>query len=1347
MLSITAVYSQGSKTVKKLVKAPIMTQAGVNNQFYGNSTPVTPQDGNSSLGNSYVFSACGLGYTTASVSLYMRLAGGTSQPASMVISGIPACAQIEKAFLYTDASGNGISVNATLTNPLSSSNTFPMTMIGSSIDKCWSSVGYSATYSYRADVTSIISGNGAYTVSGLPTGATNDVDGATLIIIYKDPSASFTGNIVLADGAAVVQGGIIGYNLTGFSACSASSNATAFMIVADLQKISNVNLILNGTGDLLPSASQNFWNFEQINTSLFAGQSTSYFEVNSSGDCYNLLLTGLYYTTNCSVCSPQALTIATTQTASCGNTGAASVSASGGTAPYSYLWTGGFITQTISGLSPGTYNVSVADANNCITGTAAVTVPANTISATASASGSSEINCSISNITLIGTGGGTYSWSGPGIISGANSANPIINQPGTYSLVVTSGVCTSSVSTVSITQNTTPPGANASAGGVLTCSSPNIILSGTPSGMNYSWSGPGILSGGSTSSPVVNQPGTYNLTVTNPSNGCSSNTSVLVSQNTTAPGASASSSGVITCAATSISLSGTSTSGISYSWSGPGIVSGGNTANPTVNQPGNYNLTVTGSNGCTSTSAVNVSQNATLPNAVASSGSTVTCSSTAVSLSASPAGLSYTWSASAGSSITGGANSQAATANGSGPYTVIVFDPSNGCSASSNVSPTINNTPPAATASAGSGGVLTCSTASITLSGGPSGGMNYSWSGPGIVSGGSTANPIVNQPGTYNLIVTNQVNGCSANASTTISQNIIIPTVSIGPSSFTTTCASPTVQLTANSSTATVNYSWQVPSTGSLNNSSIASPIASGTGIFTVMVTNTANGCSSSTAFSQVFADAAAPSVSLSANSLVLTCATTTIGVTATAAGSNLSYSWSPSPFSGGNTTNPVFDTPGSYTVVITNTVNSCSTLANLIVTTNTVAPSVSVSPTQTLNCVTTTATLTASSSASSSNYTWAGPGITGTSNTAAVVVNLPGTYSVVITDNTNGCNSSVVTGLVVNDIATPTATILAVSSNSTISCISPTVTLSAASTPTNVSYSWSTGVNTSTAGIVNPGVITVTVTNMVNGCGTTAQYAITGNVIMPQVVTTTAILACGSNTLSMLASSTNTNANYSWYGPSLLSIVSGSNTASPVCSEVGTYTLVVTDPVTSCITTTTVSVVQGTITAAFTADPLSGVSPLSVNFTNQSNGATGYNWNFGNGNTSTAINPSQVFTGNLTFTISLIATAGPCADTAYTTIVVDDDLGLEIPNVFTPNGDGTNDVFYIKSTGVKEIELQIFNRWGQKLYTFVGIKASWDGMTAQGQGVPDGTYFFFVKAMGINGKTIEKQGTLNLFR
>src|SRR5258707_8307242 len=89
------------------------------------------------------------------------------------------------------------------------------------------------------------------------------------------------------------------------------------------------------------------------------------------------------------------------------------------------------------------------------------------------------------------------------------------------------------------------------------------------------------------------------VSVTNSANGCTSSASALVDANITPPGASAT-SGTLTCTTTSISLSGATTSGTSFSWSGPGIVSGDTTATPVVSASATYTVTLTNSaNGCT----------------------------------------------------------------------------------------------------------------------------------------------------------------------------------------------------------------------------------------------------------------------------------------------------------------------------------------------------------------------------------------------------------------------------------------------------------------------------------------------------------------------------------------------------------------------------------------------------------------------------------------------------------------------------------------------------------------------------------------------------------------------------
>ena len=222
----------------------------------------------------------------------------------------------------------------------------------------------------------------------------------------------------------------------------------------------------------------------------------------------------------------------------------------------------------------------------------------------------------------------------------------------------------------------------------------------------------------------------------------------------------------------------------------------------------------------------------------------------------------------------------------------------------------------------------------------------------------------------------------------------------------------------------------------------------------------------------------------------------------------------------------------------------------------------------------------------------------------------------------------------------------------------------------------------------------------------------------------------------------------YSWSGPTATSITSGSNTANPLVNQTGNYTLTVTNLLTNCSATTSVNVIQGNVTAGIAATPTTGIAPVTVNFTEQCVGASSYYWSFGDNNSnSIAPNPVYIYNTNGTYTVMLIASSGSCSDTAYVTIIIKDGLTLEIPNVFTPNGDDINDVFTIKTTGVKDVSLQIFNRWGDKMYGFAGPNAGWDGRMVNGAKATEGTYFFFVKVTGFDDSIIEKNGTVNLFR
>ena len=112
-----------------------------------------------------------------------------------------------------------------------------------------------------------------------------------------------------------------------------------------------------------------------------------------------------------------------------------------------------------------------------------------------------------------------------------------------------------------------------------------------------------------------------------------------------------------------------------------------------------------------------------------------------------------------------------------------------------------------------------------------------------------------------------------------------------------------------------------------------------------------------------------------------------------------------------------------------------------------------------------------------------------------------------------------------------------------------------------------------------------------------------------------------------------------------------------------------------------------------------------------------------------------------------LVATNGLCYDTAFVTIEVIDKSSLIVPNVFTPNGDGKNDVFNVIAVNLKSIEVTIFDRWGLELYSWDTLDGSWSGEASNGKKASDGTYYYVITAEGIDGELYSKKGSFSLIR
>jgi gliding motility-associated-like protein len=223
----------------------------------------------------------------------------------------------------------------------------------------------------------------------------------------------------------------------------------------------------------------------------------------------------------------------------------------------------------------------------------------------------------------------------------------------------------------------------------------------------------------------------------------------------------------------------------------------------------------------------------------------------------------------------------------------------------------------------------------------------------------------------------------------------------------------------------------------------------------------------------------------------------------------------------------------------------------------------------------------------------------------------------------------------------------------------------------------------------------------------------------------------------------------YSWSPASNLSCANCPNPyAHPSSTTIYTVTVLNTAP--NCMNKNTQLVTVIPNAAASFADTIvSGTSiPALVHFGSTSTQSSSYLWNFGSGFNVSGINPSYTYSVAGTYPVSLIAiNSSGCNDTITRSIVIRDTAGVIIPNVFTPNGDGVNDYFQPIFHNVKDFACTIFDRWGKVIYDFSGVNDKWGGQTQQGGAVPDGTYYYIVKAKDNNDKDYNLKGFLQLVR
>jgi gliding motility-associated-like protein len=823
--------------------------------------------------------------------------------------------------------------------------------------------------------------------------------------------------------------------------------------------------------------------------------------------------------------------------------GTASVSPTGGTLPYSYLWSTNATTSSINSLCPGNYSVTITDNNSCTTTySATITQPTQlAVSVTKTNATCGSVCNGTANATA---NGGTlpysYSWS-PG-----GQTTPSVSGlcAGSYTLTVTDANNCTINQTVIITEPlplvTVPTGVNISCFNQCNGTASANAAGGTPQ-YNYLWSP------GNQTTPAISNlcQGTYTVNISD-ANGCTASGTVTINEPTLL--VSNGSGTNITCfslcngSATASPTGGTAP--YTYNW-----MPGGSTNQSITNLcQGSYTLTVTDANGCTGTDIITITQPLPLAaNAVKTNAScNGSCDGTAT---ASPSGgtgpYSFSW-------VPGGQTTASITGLCAGNYTVTVTD-ANGCATTQSVN-IIQPNPLSTTAS---GTNIPCnagctSTISANIGGGTAP-YTYSWS-----PGGQTTPSISGQcAGSYTVTVTD-ANGCTATANTTVNQPTALTVITQSTNATCNASCNGTAAGIAGGGTPPYGYMW---SPGGQTTTSVSNLCA---GTYTLTVTD-ANGCQGTSTITIT----EPPVLQTNMTSTDVTCNNACNGnATVAPSGGTAPYSFQWSP--GGATTPTITNLcAGSYTVIVTDASN-CVSIQSVQITQPTPLNPVILATTSSCNICNGSATSSVVGGTGPYTYSWNTTPAAQTTTTATGLC--PGSYTLTVTD-ANSCTATAVA--TVNQ----TVNIIITSSSSNLSCFGAcdgVATANASGGANPYQFLWSTNPIqvTGTATGLCAGTYTVTATDA-NGCFNTATVTFNNPPLLTATLSgtnTSCNAACDGTVTATPAGGTGAYS-YLWSPGGQTT-----QTATGLCA--GTYTVSVSDA-NNCQYSDTISITQSPSIAA----------------------------------------------------------------------------------------------------------------------------------------------------------------------
>ena len=984
-----------------------------------------------------------------------------------------------------------------------------------------------------------------------------------------------------------------------------------------------------------------------------------------------------------------------------------------------------------------------------------------------------QINCieSISQITAgnsFGTGNLSFSWfdENQNLISEEDFID--VDNAGEYTLVLTDtdSDCTVEES-ISITDDLSEPLADAGPAQIITCDISSVQLTGgnSSSGTNftYEWFNSNDVSLGTTVDISVENPGEYILVVTNAENGCTSISTVDVTPDENIPLVEIDNDGELSCLQAEVTLFSTlaDNPNYSYSWENEdGEVLSTSTSYIT-NIPGVYTLiAIDGTNGCSNFVSIPVEENFVEPVLDSETPDLISCISSEVTLSAAlddpTQNVTYVWSSETQDNI---GTEATITVDAPGTYNVFATNLSSGCTATLDI--TVNSDFEIATPDAEVSNIIDCDTqtASLNVNGVDENTYSFEWfdENENLVSEDIIFN--TNQPGEYELLITNTLNGCTNSTSVVVITNVDLPVAEI-PAVDPLNCQIEEVELSIDADpNSNYDYQW----TDALGNpiSTDLSIIVDEPGEYTLITTNPVTGCQSESSIlveeninmPQAIIDDLSP--------LGLSCTQSSIlldGNGSLPVG-DISFEWFDE---NGNLVSeePTYEatSPGTYTLLITDNNTMCVNNVNTIVSQDDELPQVVINPPDLLTCNINSVVIDASQTELDSEftYTWTTPtGVVGFDDTNILnpTTSTPGTYTLTVVNSLTGCQNEF-SMEVLSNFSEPIAQ---ANAEDILDCVTTEVRINSdgSSQGNNFQNSWIIdGVTLSDFDFVtvqNPGTYTLIVTDLENGCTSESLIVVEED---PNQPTAANIVANDITCFGFEDGFFQVNEIEGGTAPYIFNVDGEDFSDLPNIDNLGpgSYPITVTDAI-GCTFETQVTIVEPPQVFVNLGEDIT-INLGESAFLSASSNVDQITW--------TSVDSldcvqncfiQEVSPFNTTvYEVEVIDENG-CTDIDEIVVRVDTDLAVYIPNAFSPNDDGINDFFRVfgNSSVLRVQNMLIADKWGEIVYEEDDILLSeetkfWDGKH-RGEVLNNNVLVYYVVVEFIDGRTEAFKGDVTLVR